>query len=367
MKIPLCKASLGDEEKKIINEVIDSRVYVGGEKTKKFEEEFAEYIGAKYAMSFNSCTSALHSIILALEIKGKIAVPSFTFVASANSIRTAGCEPVFVDISSETFNMDPNSLERALEKYPDIKAVMVVHYAGQSCDMDRLQEIADKNNLIIIEDSAETCGGEYNGRKTGSFSFGCFSFFPTKNMTTGEGGMVTFNESELLEKLKALRGHGITGKKENSWERSAILPGYNFRMGEINAAMGLAQLKKLEEMNDKRIKIAEKYNPFLKQFSEITIPKKLEGVKHVYQMYVIKLKDSIDRDNFVMKLREKGIEASVHFDPPVHLQDAYLNSEKVELSNTENVYKRVVTLPIYPDMTNEEIDYVCKSIKKILK
>jgi perosamine synthetase len=263
--------------------------------------------------------------------------------------------------------MDPNSLERALEKYPDIKAVMVVHYAGQSCDMDRLQEIADKNNLIIIEDSAETCGGEYNGRKTGSFSFGCFSFFPTKNMTTGEGGMVTFNESELLEKLKALRGHGIKGKKENSWERSAILPGYNFRMGEINAAMGLAQLKKLEEMNDKRIKIAEKYNPFLKQFSEITIPKKLEGVKHVYQMYVIKLKDSIDRDNFVMKLREKGIEASVHFDPPVHLQDAYLNSEKVELSNTENVYKRVVTLPIYPDMTNEEIDYVCKSIKKILK
>ena len=367
MKIPLCKPSVGDKEGDLVKEVLDSGVYVGGEKTKLFEKRFAEYIGTKYALSFNSCTSALQATIQALGIKGKVAVPSFTFSASANSIKTAGCEPVFVDVDPETYNLSLASLEKALEKYEDIKAVMVVHYAGQSCDMDEIMKIVDKYNIHLIEDSAETCGGTYKGKKTGSFSFGCFSFFPTKNITTGEGGMVTFDQEELIEKLKLIRGHGIGGKKEKPWKRNAILSGYNFRMGEINAAMGIVQLEKLDEMNNKRMEIAKKYNLFLQDFKEIDAPKVLEGVKHVYQMYVIKLDKKLNRDEFVMKLREKGIEASVHFDPPVHLQEEYLNSEKVDLSTTEDICKRVVTLPIYPDMTDDEINYVSESIKEILK
>lgn len=367
MKVPLCKASVNKKEFELLSEVLESGNYVGGDKTKTFEENFASYIGTKYALSFNSCTSALQAIIQVLGIKGKIAVPSFTFVASANSIVTAGYEPVFVDINPETFNIDPISLEKAIEKYPDIRAVMVVHFGGQSCDMNRIMKIADESNIKVIEDSAETCGGEYGGKKTGSFSFGCFSFFPTKNMTTGEGGMVAFNEGELIDKLKALRGHGISGKKENPWNRSAIIPGYNFRMGELNAAMGLAQLEKLDDMNNKRRRVAEKYKSFLKKFEDIKLPKQDPLAKHVYQMYVIKLDKSIDRDNFVMKLREKGVEASVHFDPPIHLQPAYKNSDCVNLNVTEEVCKRVVTLPIYPDMSEEEIKHVCSSVEEALK
>jgi len=186
-------------------------------------------------------------------------------------------------------------------------------------------------------------------------------------MTTGEGGMITLNDVELTKKLKLIRGHGIGGDKKMPWERNAMITGYNFRMGEVNSAMGLAQLKKLDEMNEKRIKIAKIYDLLLKQFSKIVSPKKTESVKHVYQMYVIKLDKSINRDEFVMKLREKGIESSAHFDPPVHLQEAYKNSEKVDLPITEEICKRVVTLPIYPDMTEEEIIYVCNSIKEVLE
>lgn len=367
IKIPLCRPLIDEEEKNLVEEVLNSGNYVGGEKTRIFEEEFAKYIGTKYALSFNSCTSALHSIIQVLGIKGKIAVPSFTFVASANAIKTAGCEPVFVDANPDTFNIDTNSLEEALQKYPDIEAIMVVHFAGQSCDMDKIMGLAEKYGVKVIEDSAETCGGEYKGRKTGSFSFGCFSFFPTKNMTTGEGGMITFNEDELVEKLKTIRSHGIASKKDKPWKRNAVSIGYNFRMGEINAAMGIAQLKKLEKMNKRRKEIASKYNSSLDGLQGITIPSTQPDTNHVYQMYIIRLDEHIDRDGFVLKLNEKGIGASVHFSPPVHLHQAYIGAEKSgNLEATEKISKTCVTLPIFPSMTDSEVERVCKVIKEVL-
>src|SRR3989344_6438765 len=235
-KIPLCIPDIGDEEVNSVKEVLKSGWLVHGPKTKEFEKKFAGYTGTKKAISVNSCTSALQLVIQALGLKGEIIVPSFTFVASANAIVTAGCKPVFCDIDYDTCNIDPKKIEEKITK--KTSAIMVVHYAGQSCEMDKIMEIAKKHNLVVIEDSAECIGGTFYGKKAGSFGIGCFSFFPTKNMTTGEGGMITLNDEKLAEKIKALSVHGILSttfereKKEKPWLRAASYAGYNYRMSD---------------------------------------------------------------------------------------------------------------------------------------
>jgi len=372
MEIPLCIPHLNQEELNLVKEVLESGWLAHGPKNKQFEKEFAQYHGVKHAFSLNSCTSALQLAIQGQDLRGEIIVPSFTFVASANAIITAGCKPVFVDVEYDTCNIDPAKIEEKIT--PQTKAIMPVHYAGQVCKMDEIIEIAERYNLKIIEDSAECLGGEYKNRRAGTFGVGCFSFFPTKNITSGEGGMLTTNDEKIAEKIIALRGHGISSstfereKKEKPWFRAATYPGYNYRLCNVLAAIGLAQLRKLHEMNNLRRKHAEYLNRNL-IFDGLTLPVELKECRHVYQMYTVKVSEMIDRTKFVLELRKKGIGANVHFDPPVHLQPFYKNGELYakDLSVTERLSKSIVTLPMFPQLTKEQLDYMVDCIGEIIK
>lgn len=369
-KIPLCVPYLNKKELEAIKRVFDSGWLAHGPKNKEFEEKFAKYIGVKHAVTLNSCTSALQLALEALDIKGEVILPSFTFVASANSVVKAGAKPVFVDVDYDTCNIDPLKIEEKITKRT--QAIMPVHFAGQSCQMDKIMKIARKYKLKVIEDSAETIGGTFKNKKTGSFGdIGCFSFFPTKNLTTGEGGMITTNNPKLAKKIRALSGHGISKttaqrqKQKQSWYRAAVMAGYNFRMSNILATIGVEQMKKLNKMNALRRKHTVYLNKHLKKIENIEIPVQAKNCKHVYQMYTIKLKKD-NRDKFVSKLKQKGIEASVHFDPPVHLQPFYKkNYKNIKLPVTERVAKSIVTLPMYPQLSKKYLDYIIINIKKI--
>lgn len=367
-KIPLCIPYIGQEEKDAVNEVIDSGWYAHGPKNHEFEEGFAEYLGVKHAFSMNSCTSALHLAVEGMGISGEVILPSFTFVASANAVITGGAKPVFADISYDTCNIDPASIERMIS--PQTEAIMPVHFGGQSADMNAIMEIAQKHNLIVIEDSAETIGGTHDGRLTGTFDIGCFSFYPTKNLTTGEGGMLTTNDDQLALKVKALLAHGIDKstyereEKEKAWYRSASRIGYNFRMSNILAAIGVEQLKKLPEMNRMRRDLAARLTEALSEIPEVLAPVERPENKHVFQMYTVRIKEGLDRDEFVRNLNKKGIGASIHFFPPVHHMPPYSGQDfrRDDLSVTEEVIQEIVTLPMYPQMTADDLTYLVDSI-----
>ncbi|MCD6424243.1 MAG: DegT/DnrJ/EryC1/StrS family aminotransferase [Anaerolineales bacterium] len=368
-KIPLCIPYTGQEEKDAVCEVIDSGWYAHGPKNHEFEERFAEYLGVKHAFTMNSCTSALHLAVEGLGITGEVILPSFTFVASANAVITGGAKPVFADISYDTCNIDPASIERMIS--PQTEAIMPVHYGGQSADMTAIMEIAEKHKLIVIEDSAETIGGTHNGRLTGTFDIGCFSFYPTKNLTTGEGGMLTTNDDQLALKVKALLAHGIDKStyeredKEKAWYRSASRIGYNFRMSNILAAIGVEQLKKLPEMNRMRRDLATRLTEALAEIPEVEAPVERPENKHVYQMYTVRIKEGLDRDEFVRSLNNKGIGASIHFFPPVHYMPPYSGQDfrRDNLSVTEEVIREIITLPMYPQMAADDLAYMVDSIR----
>jgi len=374
MKIPLCKPYIDDKEINAVKSVLKSGWLTQGKKNKEFEDLFKSYIKTNYAVSFNSCASALLTAILVLRLKGEIILPGFTFVASANAVVLAGCKPVFADINPDTFNIDPEDIERKITK--KTVAIMPVHYAGQICEMDKIVKIAKRNKLIIIEDSAETIGAELNNRKAGSFGIGCFSFFPTKNITTGEGGMTTFNDKRLLPRVNAIKAHGLIAStfkratETKGWQREAVLAGYNFRISDINAAIGVEQIKKIEKINYLRRKNAQYLNKKLEKFldpAEVCVPKVDDIKKHVYQMYVIKINDASKRDVLISYLRRNGIEASVHFDPPVHLQSYYKKHYPACLPVTEKICKQVVTLPMFPGLKKKELDYIVKHIINFFK
>ena len=371
-KIPLCIPYTGQDEIDAVSEVIRSGWYAHGPKNHEFEEGFAAYLGVKHAFSMNSCTSALHLAVEGLGITGEVILPSFTFVASANAVVTGGARPVFADICEDTCNIAPASIERMITS--ETEAIMPVHYGGQSADMTAIMEIAAKNGLHVIEDSAETIGGTHHGRLAGSFATGCFSFYPTKNMTTGEGGMLTTNDDELAGKVKALLAHGIDKSTyeredaEKSWYRSASRIGYNFRLSNILAAIGVEQLKKLPEMNQMRREVAERLTAALTEIPEIKAPEERPENRHVYQMYTVRVAKGVDRDEFVRGLNARGIGASIHFFPPVHHMKPYAGSEyrRDEMPVTEKVIREIVTLPMYPQMGSEDLDYMVESIKSTL-
>lgn len=368
--IPLSVPYISKEEIEVAIEVLQSGWIAHGQKNEELERNFAKYQGVKYAVLFNSCASALQIAIQASNLKGEIITPSFTFVASTNAIINGGCKPVFIDVDYDTCNMDSSKIE---DKITDkTVGIMPVHFAGQSCKMDEIMEIARKHDLVVIEDSAEAIGAEYRGKRTGTFGIGCFSFWATKNMTTGEGGILTTNDENLAERASVLRGHGnptTTLEREGMkipWKRDCVIAGYNFRMSNILAGIGVIQLRKLEKMNNLRREHANYYNNHLKS-DEIEKPVELKECRHVYQMYTIKVKN-VDRDRFVFQLRKKGIGASVHFDPPVHLCTYYqFEHGNEELPVTEKISKSIVTLPMYPQLTRKQLDTVISSVEEVVK
>jgi perosamine synthetase len=365
-EIPLCIPETSAEELAAVAEVLKTGWLAHGPKNKEFERLFAEYLGVPYAVSLNSCASALFLVLKAAQIRGEVILPSFTFVASANAVEAAGAKCVFADVDFETCMLNPAAVAAAVTSRTE--ALMVVHFAGQLADMDALTAIAAKHKLLLIEDSAEAIGATYKGKKSGAWGEGCFSFWPTKNITTGEGGMLTTRDRRLADEVRTYSGHGIASttlareKEKMPWLRAASVPGYNCRMSNILAAIGCEQMRRLDGMNAARRRTAALYDRLLDpEFFHLPVekPQRL----HAYQMYTVKLKTG-DRTAFLSKLREKGIGATVHFDPAVHEQPYYAAQypqKEGALPVTEALARSIVTLPLYPRLTEEEAIFVAQA------
>jgi len=369
-------------EKEDIEEVVDtlnSDWLTTGPKTHLFEEEFAKYIGCKYAVAVNSCTAALHISLAALGIgKGdEVITTPYTFVSTVNVILQQGAMPVLVDIKPDTFNINPDLIR---EKINDkTKAIIPVHFGGQPCEMGKIMKIAKDNNLLVIEDAAHAISAEYEGKKIGTIGDATsFSFYPTKNMTTGEGGMVTINDEELKEKLKIWGLHGISKdawkrySAEGSWYYEVVCPGYKYNMTDIQASLGLHQIEKLNRFQRKREKIVKAYNEAFKDMKEITIPCVKDNIKHAWHLYVIKVvseKLRINRNQFIEALKAENIGTSVHF-IPVHLQPYYRDTfgfRRGDFSNAEYAFERVISLPLFPKMSDKDVKDVIDAVRKIIE
>lgn len=371
-KIPLSDIDLDDEEIEAVTKVLKSKWLSMGPVTQKFEKEFADYLGVKHAFGVSSGTAALHIALKALGIEegDEVIVPSLTFVATANSVLYCGAKPIFADIISlNNFNISPDDI---LEKITNkTKAITVVHYGGYPCDMDAIMEIAKAHNLKVIEDAAHAPGAEYKGKKCGTIGdVGCFSFFANKNLVTGEGGMIVTNDDALAEKIRIIRSHGMTTL---TWDRhkghahsyDVVDMGFNYRINEIASAIGLVQLKRLDGNNEKRREIVEEYKKRLEKISRISVPFKNYKEKPSYHIFPILLAEDISRNEFIDKLKEKGIQTSIHY-PPIHLFTYYRNKfgfEEGMLPKTEFVGEHEVTLPLYPMMREENVEYIINHIR----
>jgi dTDP-4-amino-4,6-dideoxygalactose transaminase len=300
--------------------------------------------------------------------KGEVITSSFTFAATANAILAAGCSSVFADIEEGSCNLDPAAIEAAIT--PQTVAIMPVHFAGQCCRMDEIVAIANRKGLLVIEDSAEAVGATCKGRMAGSFGIGCFSFYPTKNITTGEGGMLTTNDSELASRVRAMRHHGVRKNAlasqgpQEIWNRVGHFPGYNFRMTDLQAAIGRVQLAKLDAMNERRRSHARRISIGV-GLATVRFAEEISGFDHVFQMLTARVDISrYDRNNFVKTLIALGVGASVHFDPPLHQQPSYIAEFPIpHLPITERVARSIVTLPMYPDLSEADLNHIIQAIK----
>ncbi len=386
IKVPFFIPSIGDEEINEVVQAIKSGWITTGPKAKKFEDDFARYTGAKHAISVNSATAGLH---LSLESAGvrrgdKVITTPYTFTATAEVIRYLGADPLFVDIDPYTFNIDPEKIETAVKKNSDVKAIIPVHIGGLVCDMDPILDIAKKYNLKIIEDSAHALPAEYNGRKAGTIGdFTVFSFYANKNITTGEGGMITTDNDDYASRLRKMRLHGIDHdaweRKEESaikasWYYEVVAPGFKYNMNDISAAIGIHQLARADGFRAAREKIARRYDDAFEKMLPNVKPAYygLQGSKdddfysaHSWQLYILNVEDTpCGRDRFIQALSSMGVSTSVHF-RALHLHRYWkekYNLEPEDFPVALSLYKRSVSLPIYPAMTDEMVDKVIKSV-----
>jgi perosamine synthetase len=345
--IPIAKPLLGKEEIDAVTEVLNSGMIAQGPKVDEFELAFSEYIGSEYAAAVNSGTAALHIALLAHGIgKGDEVITSpFSFIATANSILYTGAKPVFADIEPDTFNIDP---ERIKEKITSkTRAIMPVHLYGHPADMKAIVEIADDNKLIVIEDACQSHGAEFLGKKVGSFGTGAFSFYPTKNMTTGEGGMLTTDEKEIAEKAKMIRAHGSKVRYLHE------MLGFNLRMTDIAAAIGLVQLGKLDKYTKARQRNAEILSTGLQGISGLTPAITKAGCTHVFHQYTVRAKK---RDQLAAFLKEKDIGTGVHYPIPIHKQPFYKNmGYRDSLPVSEKAIEEVLSLPVHPALSGTDL------------
>jgi perosamine synthetase len=350
--IPISIPLLGDEEKQAILEVIDSGQLAQGARVAAFEEAFADLCGVKHAVATSSGTTALQTAILVHGIGpgDEVITTPFTFIASANAVLFSGAKPVFVDIDERTYNIDPYLIEEAIT--PRTKAILPVHIFGNPCDMDAIMDIAARHGLVVIEDACQAHEATVKGRKVGSFGVGCFSFYPTKNITTAEGGIITTSDDELADRARLIRNHG----QRQRYYHEAI--GYNFRMTEIQAAIGLVQLGKLEQFTTARRANAEYLTQRLKG---VIIPYEAPGCRHVYHQYVIRVPDG--RDQLADHLRERGIATGIYYPLPVHKQVAYQRLGYADhLPVAEKVSREVLALPVHPALTQEDLAKIVEGV-----
>lgn len=359
IKVSIASPIIEDEEINAVVEVMKSGMIAQGPRVIEFEEKFAEYVGVKYGIATNSGTSALHTALLAAGIGegDEVITTPFTFAATGNSILYTGARPVFVDVDEDTFTIDPAKIEDAITD--KTKAIMPVQLYGQSADMDPIMKIAKEHDLVVIEDAAQAHGAEYKGKKVGCLGdMACFSFYPTKNMTTSEGGMITTNSEEFAENARIYRAHGSPTKYHHD------VLGYNFRMTDIAAAIGLEQLKKIDSFNEKRIENAKYLNEGLRDCDLIETPVVSDGYKHVYHQYTIKVKDG-KRDEFSEYLLENGIGNGIYYPIPLYNQVLYTNmGYNQALPVTDKIVEEVLSLPVHAALTKEDLDLIIKVIKE---
>lgn len=376
--LPYNRPDIGEEEIAEVVDTLRSGWLTTGPKTRRFEREFAAYTGAQYALALNSATAALH---LALDAAGirpgdEVITTPLTFAACANVIVQTGATPVLADVSPDDLNIDPAQVERRIT--PRTRALMAVHYAGQPCRMDALLDIARRYNLFLIEDAAHAAGAEYRGQRIGSLGDAtAFSFYATKNLTTGEGGMLTTNRPELAERARLMTLHGMNRdgwqryEKGGSWYYEVIAPGYKYNMSDIMAALGLVQLRRLDAMNARRAELATRLTAALAGCEAVATPSARPEVRHVWHLYVIRLRLEclrIDRARFIEELTARGIGTSVHF-IPIHYHPYYREGFGFRLGDfpvAEDAYPRLVSLPLYPAMTETDVDRVAEAVLDVV-
>jgi len=376
--LPPFRHSIGEEE---INEVVDtlkSDWVTTGPKTFNFEDIFSKKVDSKYAIAVSSCTAALHLAIVALGIGegDEVITTPFTFAATAEVVENEKAKPVFVDVEKDTYNIDPARIE---EKITDkTRAIIVVHYAGHACEMDRIMDIAKKNDLYVIEDAAHAIGSKYNNKSIGSIGdVTCFSFYATKNITTAEGGMITTDNEELADKMRILSLHGISKdawkrySSEGSWYYEILYSGYKYNMSDLQASIGIHQIGKLDQMQKRREEIADKYNKSFAEIPQLTTPTVKNYATNAWHLYPVQVNDdllSINRNDFIEALKAENIGTSVHF-IPLHLHPYYKEKYGFKGSsfpNAEFLYNHEISLPIYPKMADEDVDDVISAVKKII-
>jgi len=366
--IPLFKIYWDEQDVGKVSEAIRRGMYwATGPDVQEFEARIAQYVGTSYAVTFNSGTSALHAVLVACGIgrEDEVIVPSFTFIATANAPLFVGAKPVFAEVEEKTYGLDPEDVERKIT--PKTKAIMPVHYGGSPCLIEEVKQIANKHNLLLIEDAAESLGASVDGKKVGSFGDAAmFSFCAPKIITMGEGGAVVTNSRDVYENLKLVRSHGRVETSDyfsTSEHLEYVTLGYNFRMSNITAALGIAQLEKIDKIIQMRREKAAYMTQKLSAISQITLPAVLDNFFHLYQMYTIRVRGE-KRDDLMKYLNYRGIGAKVYFDP-VHLTQFY--REKFgysggELPLTEKLSQQVLTLPMYPTLTEDEINYIADEV-----
>ena len=370
-RIPLSDIDFDEEEVLAAQNVIRSRWLTMGRITQKFETAFADHIHTKHAIAVTNATAALHLACLALGIGpgDEVIVPSLTFVATANAVRYVGARPVFADIvSHDDLNISPDAIKSLIT--PRTRAIIVVHYAGYPCDMPAILSIAKQNGLFVIEDAAHAVSSDLDGRKLGTWGdVGCFSFFSNKNMTTGEGGMLTTDNDDLAQKFGRLRSHGMTAltwdrHKGHAWSYDVVDLGYNYRIDEIRAAIGLAQLAKVEQNNERRRKLSQVYRDALQELvPQVGIPFQDHPGKTSAHLMPILLPKEANREKFMEHMKEQRIQTSIHY-PPIHQFTAYKHEYKnISLPHTDNIATREVSLPLYPTMTEEDVLLVSQAVK----
>ncbi|WP_298501388.1 DegT/DnrJ/EryC1/StrS aminotransferase family protein [uncultured Methanobrevibacter sp.] len=359
IKVPIAKPIIGEEEIENVVEVLKSGMIAQGPKVEEFEERYAEWVGADYGIAVNSGTAALHVALLSCGVGegDEVITTPFTFIASGNSILYTGAKPVFADIDLKTYTINPDSIEDLITE--NTKAILPVQLYGQSADMDKINDVAEKYGLSVIEDAAQAHGATCNGKKVGSMGdMACFSFYPTKNMTTSEGGIITTNDEELAENAKIFRAHGASVR----YHHDEI--GYNFRMTDISAAIGLAQLDKIDGFNDKRIANAAYLNEGLKDVDGVITPYCAYDSKHVYHQYTIRVEKG-DRDDWVDIINDCGVGTGIHYPIPLYNQPIYKKlGVEGNCPNAELAADNVISLPVHPSLTKEDLDLVIEAVKK---
>jgi perosamine synthetase len=376
--LPYGQQYIDDEDIETVVEVLKSNYLTTGPRVEEFEKKVADYVGVKYAVAVSSGTAALHAACFAADIKegDEVITTPITFAASANCVIYQGGQPVFSDINPVTYNIDPDDIERKITDRT--KAIIPVDFTGQPVDIDRINEIAEKYNLVVIQDAAHALGAEYKGRKIGALAdMTEFSFHPVKHITTGEGGMITTNNRECYEKLKLFRTHGITrdkefllNKDEGSWYYEQLDLGYNYRITDIQCALGISQLSKLDKFLKRRREIAEKYNEYLNDIDGIIVPEQAGLSNSSWHIYVIQLqleKFKVGRREIFEALQAENIGVNVHY-IPVYYHPYYqeLGYKKGLCPNAEKLYERMITIPLHPKMNDKDVEDVVMALKKVL-